>query len=157
MGVSINMKGGFNMNINIRRCMISDARPIYELCLTELGYNFSLEQVEANVRRLIGDPTNLLLVAEQNGEVVGFVHARNHDPVYAPPMKSVLALAVSEEHRQHGLGHTLVQAVEDWARETGASGVRVNAGELMNSALYFYKSLGYEYIATQYNFRKMLK
>ena len=145
------------MNINIRRCMVSDTRPIYELCQTELGYNFPEEQVEANIRRMMGEANNLLLVAESGNEVVGFIHAHNHEPVYAPPMKSVVALAVRPEYRKHGLGHMLVKAVEDWARESGAAGVRVNSGENMNDALRFYKSMGFEYIKTQYNFRKMLK
>ena len=145
------------MDFNIRRVMISDADPIYELCRSELGYDFTREQVESNIRRLLGDPTTLLLVAEQRGEVMGFVHAHNHNPVYAPPMKSVVALAVRPEARKQGLGNQLILAVEDWARETGASGVRVNSGEAMTGALYFYKSMGYEYIKTQYNFRKMLK
>jgi len=151
------MKGGTSLNINLRRCMISDAEPIYRLCHEVLGYKFSQADVEANVRRLIGDPTNLLLVAEQNGEVVAFVHAHNHDPIYAPPMKSIVALAVTDDHRNQGLGHTLIQAVEDWARETGACAVRLDANEHMSDALYFYKSLGYDYIKTQYNLRKMLK
>lgn len=144
------------MNINIRRCMVSDANPIYELCLRDLGYDFSPEQVEANVRRLIAQPTNLLLVAERGDEVVGFIHACNHDPIYAPPMKNIVAIAINPEYRKQGLGRKLVKAVEDWALETGAKGVRVNSGTEMNSALYFYKSMGYEYIRTQYNFRKML-
>lgn len=145
------------MNLTLRRAMISDAKAIYELCRTELGYDFSLEQVETNVRRLIGAPTNLLLVAEQNNELAGFVHANSHEPVYAPKMKSILALVVREEFRKQGLGHALIAAVEDWAVETGASGVRLNSGENMNDALHLYKSMGYEYIRTQYNFRKMLK
>ena len=145
------------MNFNIRRCMITDTEPIFKLCQEELGYNFSIEQVEANIRRMVGEPNNLLLVAEQGDEVVGFVHAHNHEPVYAPPMKSIVAIAVDPEYRAHGLGRRLVEAVEAWARETGAAGVRVNSGEMMNSALHFYKSMGYEYIKTQYNFRKMLK
>lgn len=145
------------MNITLRRAMISDAKAIYELCRSELGYDFSLEQVETNVRRLIGDSTNLLLVAEQNNELAGFVHANSHEPVYAPKMKSVMALVVREEFRKQGLGHSLVGAVENWAIESGASGVRLNSGDTMNDALHFYKSMGYEYIRTQYNFRKMLK
>ena len=145
------------MNFNIRRCMISDTKPIFELCQKELGYNFSIDQVEANIRRMIGEPNNMLLVAEVGDDVVGFVHAHNHEPVYAPPMKSIVALAVDPDYQEHGLGHQLVKAVEDWARESGAAGVRVNSGEMMVSAMHFYKSMGYEYIKTQYNFRKMLK
>lgn len=145
------------MNINIRRAMISDAKPIYELCTSVLGYHYSEEQVSANVRRLIGDSTNLLLVAEQNNEIVGFVHAHNHDPIYAPPMKNVVAMAVRSESRNHGLGRILLEAVEQWALDSGAVAVRLNSEEHMDEALHFYKSLGYEYIKTQYNFRKMLK
>ena len=145
------------MNITIRRVMVSDTKPIYELCKTELGYDFPESQIEANIRRMMGEPNNLLLVAESGEEVVGFVHAHNHEPVYAPPMKSVVALAVKPTYREQGLGHQLVHAVEHWARESGAAGVRVNSNENMNSALSFYKSMGYEYIKTQYNFRKMLK
>lgn len=144
------------MNIEIRRCMVSDANRIYELCMNELGYHYSEDQVVANVRRLIGLPTNILLVAEKANEVIGFIHACNHDPVYAPPMKNIVALAISPEYRNKGLGRQLVEAVEQWARDTGASGVRVNSGTQMNNALYFYKSMGYDYIRTQYNFRKML-
>ncbi len=144
------------MNINIRRCMISDAHRIYELSMKELGYKFSEEQVEANVRRLIGVPTSLILVAEAGDEVVGFIHASNHEPVYAPPMKNILGLAVDPEYRKNGLGRMLVEAVEDWARETGAAGIRVNSGANMDSGLRFYKALGYDYIRTQYKFKKML-
>ena len=144
------------MNINIRRCMVSDAKRIFELSAHELGYNFSEEQVEANVRRLIGLSSNLLLVAEHGDDVIGFIHACNHDPVYAPPMKSIVAIAIDVEYRRQGLGRRMVCAVEDWARETGAAGVRVNSAVELKSGLSFYKSLGYEYIRTQYNFRKML-
>ena len=144
------------MNIKIRRCMISDAHRIYELCRELLGYDFTEEQVTANVRRMIRSENNLLLVAEQGDEILGFVHAHNHEPVYAPQMKSIVALAIDPSSQHQGLGHLLVGAVEDWARECGAAGVRVNSGEMMTDALGFDKSLGYEYIKTQYNFRKML-
>ena len=145
------------MNITIRRAMISDAEPIHALCMSILRYQFTLEQVQANVRRLIGQPTDLLLVAERGDEVVGFIHATNHDPVYAPPMKSIVALAVKKEYRHQGLGRKMVSAVEDWARETGASGVRANADVMLDSALTFYQEQGFDSIRTLYNFRKMIK
>ena len=94
--------------------MISDTKPIYQLCHDELGYDFPEAQIEANIRRMMGEANNLLLVAESRGEVVGFIHAHNHEPVYAPPMKSVVALAILPEYRHQGLGRTLIPAVEDW-------------------------------------------
>lgn len=136
--------------------MVSDAQRIYELCRQELGYDFSVEQVDANVRKLIGSAENLLLVAvDQDDSVIGFVHANNHDPVYAPPMKDIVALVVDPDYRKAGLGRKLIRAVEDWAVSTGAKGVRLNTGVEQKNAVVFYKSLGYHYIKTAYNFRKM--
>lgn len=144
------------MNFKIRRCMVSDARHIYELCRISLGYDFTEQQVEANVRRLIGSSENLLMVAvDEDDECVGFIHASNHDPVYAPPMKDIMALAIYDEHRHKGIGKQLVAAVEDWAAKSGAHGLRVNSGIEQKSAVVFYKSCGFEYIKTNYNLRKM--
>lgn len=144
------------MNFKLRRCMVSDAHRIFELCQSELGYNFSEAQVEHNVRRLIGSKENLLMVVvDQDDSVIGFIHANDHDPIYAPPMKDIVALAVDPEYRKSGLGTQLIRAVEDWAVATGASGVRVNAGIEQKNAGVFYKSLGYQYIKTAYNYRKM--
>ena len=144
------------MNIAIRKCMVSDAPRIHQLCQEELGYEFSAEQIETNVRKLIGSRENLLLVAvDDEDNVVGFIHANDHDPIYAPPMKDIIAVAVDPEYRKGGLGRKLIHAVEDWAIETGAAGVRVNSGIEQKNAVLFYKSLGYSYIHTVYNFRKM--
>ena len=144
------------MNFKIRRCMVSDAKHIYELCRISLGYDFTEQQVEANVRRLIGSAENLLMVAvDEEDECVGFIHASNHDPVYAPPMKDIMALAIYDEYRHKGIGKQLVAAVEDWAQKTGARGLRVNSGIEQKSAVIFYKSCGFDYIKTNYNLRKM--
>lgn len=144
------------MNFKIRRCMVSDAKHIYELCRISLGYDFTEQQVESNVRKLIGSAENLLMVAvDEDDECVGFIHACNHDPVYAPPMKDIMALAIYDEYRHIGIGKQLVAAVESWARETGASGLRVNSGIEQKSAVVFYKSCGFDYIKTLYNLRKM--
>lgn len=144
------------MNFKIRRCMVSDAHRIYELCRISLGYDFTEEQVEANVRKLIGSKENLLMVAvDEDDEVVGFIHANDHDPVYAPPMKDIMALAIYDEYRHKGIGKQLVASVEDWAVKTGAKGIRVNSGIEQKSAVIFYKSCGFDYIKTNYNLRKM--
>ena len=154
--ITSRIEGSDFMNTTIRRCMISDAHAIYELCREELGYDFSEEQVVQNVRRLIGSPEILLMVAvDSEDKVLGFIHANNHDPIYAPPMKDIVAIAVNPEFRHHGLGRRLILAVEGWARETGAKGVRANSDIRQKNALAFYKSMGYEYIRSIYNVRKM--
>ena len=104
----------------------------------------------------MGSPENLLMVAvDEDDECVGFIHASNHDPVYAPPMKDIMALAIYDDYRHKGIGKQLVAAVEEWAVQTGAHGLRVNSGIEQKSAVVFYKSCGFDYIKTLYNLRKM--
>ena len=96
-----------------------------------------------------------MVAVDSEDKVLGFIHANNHEPIYAPPMKDIVAIAVNPEFRHHGLGRRLILAVEDWARETGAKGVRANSDIRQKNALAFYKSMGYEYIRSIYNVRKM--
>ena len=86
-------KGGSTMNITIRRCMITDTDTIFALCREELGYDFPKSQVEANIRRMMGEANNLLLVAESRGEVVGPIPAHNHERVFAPPSPNTASTA----------------------------------------------------------------
>ena len=145
------------MGVVIRRCMISDTDTIVKFCKDELGYPFSPEQIQENIRRLIGETNSLILVAELNGEVIGFVHASNHEPIYAPPMKNIMAIVIAERYRKQGLGERLLNEVEAWAKETGAAGIRVNSPVWSDAALRFYKHMGFDYIKSFYNFRKMFK
>lgn len=62
-------------DIVIRRCDITDAEAIKRLSLEALGYEFSLEHTAEKLKKLLCNNNNLILVAELNGEVIGYVHA----------------------------------------------------------------------------------
>jgi len=53
------------------------------------------------------------------------------------------ALWVAENVRRYGLGRTLVQAVCDWARTRGASGVELEVTTQSRAARALYESLGF--------------
>lgn len=40
-------------------------------------------------------------------------------------MKNIMGIAVSSNFRKMGIGKALLDSVEHWARDTGASGVRL--------------------------------
>ena len=85
----------------------------------------------------------MILVAVAEGQVVGYIHASNDQTLYLPPLKNLLGFAVVEAFRNNGIETALLSAVEEWAKETGASGVRLNPGSTGEKAHRFDRSHGY--------------
>ena len=143
------------MDYIIRRCEAADAAGIWMLNRDEMGYAFSLEETRENLQRLLGRNSDRIFVAVSAGAVVGYVHACDYDLIYAPPMKNILGIAVSARHKCRGIGRALLAAVEDWARETGAAGVRLVSGKTRMGAHAFYHRCGYAGDKEQLNLKKM--
>ena len=89
--------------------------------------------------------------------MIGYVHANDYDVIYAPPMKNIMGIAVSNRFRKEGVGRALLAAVEAWARETGAWGIRLVSGAERTGAHEFYRHCGYSGEKRQVNFKKYFK
>ena len=89
----------------------------------------------------------ITLVAEYNGEIVGFLDAQIQmpfDPMLRPVLYCFIAdVAVAQSHRAQGIGEQLMRAIEDWAREHGAvyTSLLYNKGNERVARLY--DRLGY--------------
>ena len=81
-----------------------------------------------------------IYVALIDGNVIGYVHANDYDVIYAPHMKNIMGIAVSSNFRKMGIGKALLDSVEHWARDTGASGVRMVSGATRKCKLLFLKT-----------------
>lgn len=68
-----------------------------------------------------------------------------------------MGIAVSKQYKRQGVGKALLEAVEEWAKKTGASGVRLVSGETRSGAHAFYRYCGYEGEKRQINFKKTVK
>jgi GNAT superfamily N-acetyltransferase len=95
------------------------------------------------------------LVAEVDGEAVGDAYAELHEPVAdaaAQPQRDVGRrrvyldyLAVRAGYRGQGVGGRLLDAVERWARESGAELISTDTNLLSNlGAVEFYERHGYQ-------------
>jgi GNAT superfamily N-acetyltransferase len=95
-----------------------------------------------------------VLVAERDGEVLGFASARVLEPERDPRWQIQCELsarrllidvvAVSEPFRRERVGTALVRAVEDWARQRGAAVAAVDGNWENGVAVGFYEArLGY--------------
>ena len=145
-----------NTELNIRCCKLSDSLVIQKLNASELGYDYPIAHTEEKLRELLECSSQRIFVAEMSGEIVGYVHACDYDLIYAPHMKNILGIAVSSEYRRRGIGKALLTAVEEWAHETGADGVRLTSGEERTDAHEFYKCCGYSCNKKQINFSKVI-
>jgi GNAT superfamily N-acetyltransferase len=96
--------------------------------LSELGGSMpSIEEMEAAAHELLADPrAGLLLLAEQDGEVVGVLAASYQLAIHTAGRYALLQdLWVKPSHRSGSIGAQLVQALCEAGRERGLSRVEV--------------------------------
>jgi len=97
---------------------------------------------------LLADESYGVFVADAEGEILGFVQVAIRDtppiPILVPRrIAAVENLAVRSGSRRMGIGRALMQRVERWAEELGATEIELNVYEFNQSAFSFYLSLGY--------------
>lgn len=142
--------------IKIRKAVTEDHNAIYLLNLHEMHYDFPLESTASKLDKILKSPDHLVLVAELDGKVIGYVHACDYDLLYATNMKNIMGIAVKDKYKRMGVGRALLSAVEKWASENGAECIRLCSGEERINAHEFYKSCGYTCGKKQLNFKKEL-
>ena len=144
-----------NKNFIVRQAVISDAKDIYYINKTSLGYDYDLEKQKAKIQAVLNDSTQVIFVAETNNKVVGFIHLVNYDVIYADNFKNCLGLAVDNDYKRNGIGSALLNQAEIWAKENGAVGIRLCSGVEREKAHQFYQSQGYEVTKLQKNIKKI--
>ncbi|GAB3684979.1 GNAT family N-acetyltransferase [Angustibacter aerolatus] len=89
---------------------------------------------------LLADRAALLLVADQDGDVVGYLLAFVHQTFFANgPVCWIEELAVDVRHQRRGTGRALTAAAEEWAAGHGAGLVALATRRAQD----FYAALGY--------------
>ena len=143
------------MKVFIRECKVNDCKDIVSLNSNEMGYEYPIEDTKKQLQKLLNDSNHKIYVAVTSDKIVGYIHANNYDLLYSPHLKNIMGIAVSSDFRKSGIGKMLLDEVEQWAKDTGAFGVRLVSGETRVGAHAFYKACGYEENKSQKNFKKM--
>lgn len=142
------------MAVEVRWMNADDAPAVAELT-TQLGYPSS----EAAIRRRfqgLGREDDALYVAESDGKVVGWIHARAVYLLEIDPLAEIWGLVVGDRSRGRGVGVALIEAVERWARERGLGMIQVRSNVIRERAHRFYQREGYEIVKTSYTMSKSL-
>ncbi len=112
-------------------------RIVYEKSVFEAAFNQDKE---------------VILVAEEGGDLLGTVHVKIHTtkPQHPGPQVFELrkfglihTLVVEEAWRKHGIGHQLLQAAERWVLERGVKEVELFVWSFNQEAHQLYESVGY--------------
>lgn len=148
------MQGVCKMEFMVRECCLDDAEYIQELNCNGMGYDYSLEDTKAKLSNILTSNKDKIFVAVITNTVVGYVHANDYEVIYAPSMKNIMGIAVSSTYRGNGIGRALLSKVEEWAKASGAKGVRLVSGSTRLGAHEFYRHMGYHNEKQQLNFQK---
>jgi len=99
------------------------------------------KQAAVALRQTIESPDSVVLVAEDaRAQLTGFCTAYlTIDSVRFGLRAWVEELAVHPEHRSEGIGRRLLAASRDWARERGASHLKLDSAVARTDAHRFYE------------------
>jgi GNAT superfamily N-acetyltransferase len=142
-------------DIIIRKANASDAARIAELSGT-LGYPASAEVMHERLDRVLKLETHVVFVAIAKGEIVGWTHGAEQEILEIGCVCEIWGLVVDENHRGHGVGHLLIQAIEQWALARGLNEISVRSNVVRPESHHFYERIGYERFKTQHAYRKEL-
>jgi RimJ/RimL family protein N-acetyltransferase len=95
------------------------------------------------IRALLRYADAALLVAESDDELVGRLSI-TRDPHPASSHVADLGLMVAASHRRRGIGSTLMQGAEHWARRAGIAKLELHVFPHNAAAIALYEKLGYE-------------
>lgn len=129
----------------IREAAASDAAALAALS-TQLGYPAKPEEA---AERLSALGAGALLVAEEDGAVLGWIHVCGIRFFQSPPFAEIGGLVVDEAARGKGVGRLLVQAAVRWAAEQGYGKLRVRSNVVREDAHRFYEREGFRRVKTQ--------
>ncbi len=139
--------------ITIREAVGDDVEAVWPLARDlATSYEVDPDAYATIFSGLVAEPSVVLLVATDDGAVVGYLLGQRHVTFHAGgPVVWVEEVMVDDERRGTGVGRALMEAAEDRARTSGAAYVALAT----RRAADFYAALGYRESATY--FKKALR
>jgi GNAT superfamily N-acetyltransferase len=103
-------------------------------------------RADRTLKQILANPDRLLIVAEQDGELIGSADAVCVANLTrgSRPWVAVENVVVDERGRRQGIGTALLAHLCDWAAERGAYKVQLITGTANVGKLDFYRRAGFE-------------
>ena len=139
----------------IRSVRVSDAKALMDLArsivaedcfqlLTENELMLTLEGEQEWIATYLANPNRLILVAEQNGILVGQLDFCEGNRARTAHIGE-FGMSVDKKFRNQGIGCLLVKNLLDWARDhSGIEKINLSVHSTNTRAIGLYKKMGFE-------------
>ncbi len=144
--------------LNIRKAVASDVEALKKL-IKQLGYDITKEQLEKNIELPTSKAGHHIYVAENTEGVVGFASLHiNYWFHRCDGFARMSSIVTDQKYRGTGIGKTLVQFLENIAKEAGCTTIEVTSSlrRKEDGTYDFYVLQGYNDECQSTYFRKSL-
>ena len=154
------------MNITYREAEPSDAGKFLEyskivgsetdnLTFGAEGLSLTISQEADFIRKFAGNPESLMIVAFDEGELIGTgaVSVVSGKPRFAH--RREIAISVRKDYWGKGIGTGIMNVLMDFARKSGAEVLELEVRSDNEAAISLYKKFGFEKIGTNEKFFKI--
>lgn len=134
----------------VRDATLGDALALAPL-LGELGYPVEGDELSQRLGRILEREDQKVLIAEDGSGVLGVIAVHVFPALeYAEDMALITALVITERARGGGVGRSLVDGAEAFARARGVRRFLVTTHNRRAGAHAFYERLGFEFTGRRY-------
>ncbi|MFH0781979.1 MAG: GNAT family N-acetyltransferase [Pseudomonadota bacterium] len=117
---------------------------LHQLFTLEVDFRFSAERQKKGLELLLASPSARIMVAEDQGEVVGMVTAQVViSTAEGEPSLLIEDLVVIPPRQHQGIAGTLLLALDEWGAGMGARRMQLLADCTNTPALDFYRHKGW--------------
>jgi GNAT superfamily N-acetyltransferase len=142
--------------MTIRAAQLGDAAELARLSI-QLGYSLTGDEMKERLAVLLPNDRHYIAVAMSGARMLGRVHVEHSSSIEEGERAELKGLVVDADARRGGVGRTLVEAAESWARSRRLPFLIVRSNVVREIAHPFYLALGYSRVKTQHYYRKALK
>jgi ribosomal protein S18 acetylase RimI-like enzyme len=142
----------------VRRVAGQDVETVLDLWEEMMSYHARLdgrfqstvdarEAFRETLQQWMADESKLVLVAEQQGKVIGYIigHMAENPPVFElRHYGHVSDICVAPGWRRRGVGRKLFAALRDWFDEHGFSVLQLSVAARNNVSQTFWREMGFE-------------
>jgi len=144
-----------DVDLKIRDGELSDAPELAAL-MCELGYETTIAEMESRLISILNDPRYKTLVALNNDKICGMIGTVSASSYLHNDLSGrIIALVVSKELRQRGIGARLIATAEKNFIQRGITRVTLTTRFDREEAHQFYEKVGYA--RTGFRFAKNLE
>ena len=106
------------------------------------------EELRDFIHVIHNDPAQKIVMAEEDGEVVGYavlhhIHRPETPFMFERDYLDIDEFGVDSDHRRQGIASEMMAFIRDLAREMGFSRIELNMWEFNRDALAFYEAAGF--------------